>query len=96
MTLLEFSFGPLFFSMFSFCVLLRSKIVTLTKLVKLLVSIPITFLVCFLYPLTKVYLTHSYYFFEDFYMFCLIASLGGVAINIVIYLINGVIYAKNN
>lgn len=87
MSLLEFSFGPVFFTIIAFVILLRSNHVKYRKGIKLLLSIPLSLFICFAYPMTKVYITHSYTFFDGFYLFCFIAFLGAVAINIVIFLI---------
>lgn len=94
MSLLSFGFPPVFFSVMAFVILLRSRYVSYKKNIKVLLSIPLSFFVCFLYPLTEVYVRHSYIVFEGFYLFCFISSLVAVTINVVIFLINGVINEK--
>lgn len=91
MSLIAFGFQPIFFSTIAFVILLRGRYTAYKKSIKLFMSIPLSFFICFLYPLTKVYVTHSYTFFDGFYLFCFISSLVAVAINVIVFLINGVI-----
>lgn len=69
MTLLSFAFSPVFLSVMAFCIILRSR--SYPKNTQQTYSIDLNmFFVCFLYPLTKVYLTGSYNIFDNFYLFC--------------------------
>ncbi len=92
MTLLSFGFSPVFFSVMAFCIISRSKLYPQRTRNKVIVLILLTFFICFLYPLTKVYLVGSYGIFDKFYLFCFISTLIAIAINVVILTING---AKN-
>lgn len=90
MNLLSFGFPPVFFSVMAFVIILKSKLYLQKKTKKFFVLILLSFFVCFGYPLTKVYIANSYFMFDGFFFFCLIASLVSVAINIAIVQLTGV------
>lgn len=90
MTLLSFAFSPVFLSVMAFCIILRSRSYPQKKHNRVILLILICFFVCFLYPLTKVYLTRSYNIFDNFYLFCFLSSLVAIVINIGILTVIGV------
>lgn len=90
MTLLSFGFPPVFFSVMAFIIILRSKLYSQKKSIKIITLILLSFFVCFGYPITKVYIANSYIIFDGFFFFCFIASLVSVAINLAIVQLTGV------
>lgn len=95
MTLGEFAFGPVFLSVFAFCIQLLNKSKPVANYRKLLISLPVTLLVCFLYPLTSVYLTQRYTLSDLFYFYCLVSFLFSIFLNTVIFLIINVKYKSS-
>lgn len=94
MTLLSFAFSPVF--CLSWHSVLFCAAAPIQKNTQQTYSIDLNmFFVCFLYPLTKVYLTGSYNIFDNFYLFCFLSSLIAIAINIGILTVIGVKNERN-
>lgn len=95
MALSSFIFSPVFFSVMGFVFFIRSKFRPKAKHIQLVFLVLFSFTICFVYPLTGVYITNSYNIFDDFFLFCFISSLVAVAINILYLIVRGIKNERN-
>lgn len=90
MTFFDFSFSPIFFSLFACWIHIRKNKNNLRTHYDIPFILIASFATCFIYPFANVYLDTTYLPFNSFIPFCFYASAIAISVNVVIYLLHRV------